>query len=93
VMITPGDKAFEQYGNRARLLETLRETYRVDVAGKGWKRISIDGSDLENIGRAWIIAKQLDMPVDPEAPTVLARINLDNIERLYEVFAPKAPKP
>lgn len=83
VMITPGDKAFEQYGNRRRLLETLREAYRIDIAPKKWDQVLLQGSDLESIGKAWVIGKELEMPMTEVAPTDAAEINFYNLNRIY----------
>lgn len=83
VMIAPGDKAFEQYGNRGRLLNTLREAYQQDVVPKHWEQVMLEGSDVENVGKAWVIAKELNIPVVSNAPSEVAEINLYNLNRIY----------
>lgn len=93
VMITPGNKAFEQYGNRRRILDTLREVCRADMAEKSWGKVLLDGSDIESIGKAWIIAKELDIPVDEVAPSDAAEINFYNLNRIYEGKTPSKRKP
>jgi len=93
VMITPGNKAFEQYGSRRRILDTLREALLQVVDAKNWQRISLKGSDTESIGKCWVIAKELDMPVDLMAPSDIAEINFYNIKRVFAENTPSKPKP
>lgn len=94
VMITPGEMAYEQYGNRGRLIKTLGEVYRNDVPKKGWKQIGLGGSDVENIGRAWIVAQRSDMSlIKEEAPTDSARVNYDNLNKIDKLYPPELPKP
>ncbi len=96
VMITPGEKAFSQYGNRRRLLDTLREALILKVEAKPWERIDIEGSDTDSVGKCWVIARELDLPVDTMAPSDIAEINYYNIKRLFEDDTPSRrhrPKP
>lgn len=92
VMITPGNKAFEQYGNRKRILDTLREAFNQDVATKSWQKVLLDGSDVESVGKAWVIAKELNIPVDEVAPSDVAEINFYNLNRIYSGNTPSKKK-
>lgn len=92
VMITPGNKAFEQYGNRKRILDTLREALNLDVAKKSWQKVLLDGSDVESVGKAWVIAKELNVAVDEVAPSDVAEINFYNLNRIYSGNTPSKKK-
>lgn len=92
IMLNAGDKTFAQYGNRGRLLETLREVYQNHVPEKEWSSIGIKGSDGDNVGRAWLVGKELDMPVATQAPTEIAEINYLNKQRLNTIYGSKEPK-
>lgn len=93
VMITPGNKAFVEYGNRGRLLDTLREAYQFHVLRKNWANVSLEGSDLDSIGKAWVVGKELNVPVDEVAPSDAAEINFYNLNRIYKGKTPSQPKP
>lgn len=93
VMVTPGNKTYEQYGNRRRILDTLREAQLQVVEAKGWDNIAIVGSDTESIGKCWVIAKELNLPVDIMAPSDVAEINYYNIKRVFAEDTPSKPKP
>jgi hypothetical protein len=84
ILAHPDEKTYALYGNRGRFLSTVYEMFSVDYNHKSWQNIGIDGTDLYNMGRAWIIGKQMQLPVSDEAPTEEAVFNYRYIQRLYE---------
>lgn len=93
IMVTPGDKAFELYGNRRRVLDTLREAMLGTVIEKNWERIEIAGSDSESISKCWVIAMELELPVHSVAPSYMAEVNYFNIRKVFAEDTPSKPKP
>jgi len=93
VMINAGEKTFAQYGNRKRLIDTVREVFQSQIQDRKWANIGLNGSDADNIGRAWIVGKQLNAPVSEFAPTELAEVNYHNMENLQRRLGGIEPKP
>lgn len=93
VMVTPGEKAFAQYGNRRRFLSTMKEVFQQHLNDKNWQAIGINGSDQDNIGRAWVVGRETNSPVNEQAPNDLAEINYLNKKRLQGRMSDIEPKP
>lgn len=92
LMITPGNMAFEEYGNRSRLLDTLREIYREDLPQKGWKHLRLEGSDEDTLNKAWLVAALLELNVG-EPPSDAAVYCYRNLQKLKQtkVFTGESP--
>lgn len=86
IIISSADMMFAE-GNRGRFLRTLREVYLREVPEKGWHSIFVLGNDPDNIGRAWVVAKEMNLPVTDVAPTYVAEVNLATIERMRQVLS------
>ncbi len=80
--MAPGESAFAEYGNRKRFLATVEEMYTNDLPKRSWQTVGISGSDNESIGKAWVMARLLDLPVSEEAPTDEAFFNFRNLRKL-----------
>ncbi len=81
LVITSGDKAFEEYGHHNRLLRSIEEVYARDIKIHGWREVGISSTTLGPLEKAWVIGKLMGIPVSEGAPSDRALANFRNLYR------------
>lgn len=82
IVISSGDMAFEEYGNKNRMLKAMEEAYRTDLPKYNWHNIGLSSTDLGTLNKSWVVAKLLELPVSNEAPTDSAQASYNQLARL-----------
>jgi hypothetical protein len=98
VLVTPGKTAFNEYGYRNALIETISETAESVVASKGWLTIVAEGPTSTVTAKAWVLLDQkaqenaniqtTAFPINSEADGIKAQKDVFNaiadvVTRLY----------
>lgn len=89
VLITPGISAFEEYGHRKRLLDTIDDVCKHELLHKGWITVVAEGVNEWVTSVAWVMMhRDGKVKTTAFAPTELS----DQILAKCDVFVEIAPR-
>lgn len=84
IVITSGEMAFEEYGNRNRLLKSLKEVFAYDLPKHDWSGVCLSSTTLPVLCSAWVAARVCGVAVSEEAPIPQAEQSYQNVMKVVD---------